>query len=266
VQQTAGEPKRSRALGGRWSQWIAPSPDLRDLQAFFPGRAPGLRWLQVYTAPRQFSRQPLLSHLAASRGSSQAGRTVLRDPLRGRCRKSLGGLLILLCTASRLFSWRNHFLENTIKPYVTRSPSGRGVIAHALIALLIVVGVVLCAGWLIGAIPAYPHMNNWEICTAPQVDKTSIYGTPKKALWMAICFDTTDSWEQVDAWYEPLGWTGQNVPTDEMGLGVTGRIDFGSVAQITIKRLVLVSPFSPSGTSVKVVTEYDLHTSLFSIP
>ena len=128
-------------------------------------------------------------------------------------------------------------MENIIKPHVIRFPSKR-VFLGALIALFLLLVIILCAGWFIGAIPAYPHMRNWKVCEPPQVITLSLYGVEnsRKELFMAICFNTTDSWEQVAAWYDPLGWTGENVPTDIYGMGLTGEINFGRVAQITSKR------------------------------
>ena len=105
-------------------------------------------------------------------------------------------------------------------------------------------------------------MKQWKICTYPQIISSSLYGNEKKQLIVATCFNTNDSWEQVAAWYEPLGWTGENLPTDTYGMGLTGKINFGRVAQITSRRQVLFSLYEP--VDVKVVSTYEIHSDTFS--
>jgi len=55
----AGDAKRQCALAGRWSQWTAPSPDLRHLrQAVFLGRAPGQAGFEFSLLPNIVHARP----------------------------------------------------------------------------------------------------------------------------------------------------------------------------------------------------------------
>ena len=89
-----------------------------------------------------------------------------------------------------------------------RLPSRRTIIV-TLTALFVISVIVVSVGWFIGAIPTYPHISEWEVCTYPEIVSSKLYGIERKELFVAICFSTSDSWEQVAAWYEPFGWTGQ---------------------------------------------------------
>jgi hypothetical protein len=156
-----------------------------------------------------------------------------------------------------------HPIENNIEPTVSRFPSKRIVLVTLKILLVAIISVAF-AGWFIGAIPAYPHMREWKVCSYPKIISSSLYDIERKELFMAVCFNTSDSWKQVAEWYEPFGWTDKNALTDDIGTPVIGRINVGRVVQIIIKRDVLFSVYEP--VDVKVVAAYEIRSDIFSGP
>lgn len=152
-------------------------------------------------------------------------------------------------------------MKNNVEPFMIRFSSRRIVLAA--LKVFLVLGGILFIGWFIGAIPAYPHMREWKVCTYPNIISSSLFGIEKRQLFTAVCFNTTDTWKEVAAWYKPFGWTDANPVRDDYGIPIIGKINLG-FAEILMKRTVLFSLYEP--VDVRVVAEYEIRSKVVPHP